>query len=130
MEAEKITEGLASEGGKLTYYGYVQKPHSLSLRKKRVLLTLVSEADGDTLAKQGLSSLRQARILRLCREAYEQGALLAYEDLTHLLLTSMSTLKRDLRLLRKEGLSVPIYRKKQKSTNGNLRGINGAFQGK
>ena len=119
MEAKKTTEGLTNEGGKLTYYGYVQKPHSLSLRKKRVLLSLVSEDDGDTLAKQGLSSLRQARILRLCREAYEQGALLAYEDLTQLLLTSPSTLKRDLRLLKKEGLSVPVYRKKQRSIKGN-----------
>lgn len=119
MEAATATEGLTNEGGKVTYYGYVQNPHSLSLRKKRVLLTLVSEDDGDTLARQGLSSLRQARMLRLCREAYEQGALLAYEDLTHLLLTSMSTLKRDLRLLRKEGLSVPIYRKKQRSIKGN-----------
>lgn len=119
MEAKKTTEGLTNEGGKLTYYGYVQKPHSLSLGKKRVLLSLVSEDDGDTLAKQGLSSLRQARILRLCREAYEQGALLAYEDLTQLLLTSPSTLKRDLRLLKKEGLSVPIYRKKQRSVKEN-----------
>ncbi len=119
MEAKKTAEGQTIEGGKLTYYGYAQKPHSLSLRKKRVLLSLVSEDDGDTLARQGLSSLRQARILRLCREAYEQGALLAYEDLTQLLLTSPSTLKRDLRLLKREGLSVPIYRKRQRFTKGN-----------
>lgn len=119
MEAKKTVEELTNEGGKLTYYGYVQNPHSLSLRKRRILLTLVSEDDDAILAKQGLASLRQARIIRLCRQAHEQGALLAYEDLTNLLLTSLSTLKRDLRLLRKEGLAVPIYRKKQRSVKGN-----------
>jgi len=100
--------------GRIAYYAYVPNPLSPSLRKKRVSLTVVSEDDGETLERRGLASLRQGRMLRLCREAYEQGTLLAYEDLVHLLLSSVSTVKRDLRFLKKEGLSVPIYRKKQR----------------
>ena len=118
MEAKKTIEVPTNEGGRITYYGYAQNPRSPSLRRKRVLLTLISEDDGDMLAKRGLAFLRQARIIRLCREAHEQGALLAYEDLTNLLLTSLSTLKRDLRILRREAFSVPIHRKKQRSTKG------------
>ena len=79
-----------------------------------MVLTVVSEDDDEILAKQGLACLRQMRLLRLCREAHEQGAVLGYEDLTTLLLTSLSTIKRDLRLLRKQAVSVPIYRKKQR----------------
>lgn len=118
MESEKIIDCPTGETGKITYHAYIPKPPSSSLRKKRVLLTLTSEDDGEILAREGLAFLRQARILRLCKEAYEQGALLSYEDLTSLLLTSLSTIKRDLRLVRKEGLSVPIYRKKQRSIKG------------
>ncbi|MFQ5852769.1 MAG: DUF1670 domain-containing protein [Candidatus Binatia bacterium] len=119
MENKKMIEGPTNEGGRIAYYGYVQNPPSPSLRKKRVLLTLISDDDGDMLAKRGLAFLRQARIMRLCREAHEQGALLAYEDLTNLLLTSLSTIKRDLRLLRRGAFSVPIHRKKQRVTKGN-----------
>ncbi len=115
MEAMKSIESRTAETGKITYHAHIPKPPSSSLRKKRVLLTLYQEDDGEILTKQGLARLRHARILRLCREAHEQGALLAYEDLTQLLLTSLSTLKRDLRLLRKSGFSVPFYRKKQRS---------------
>ena len=117
MEARKLVELVeepAHERGRMFYEAYINHPPSPSRRKKRVLLNIIAEEDDEILVDQGLASLRQARILRLCRQAHEQGALLAYEDLTNLLLTSLSTIKRDLRLLRKQGLSVPIYRKKQR----------------
>ncbi|MFQ5849889.1 MAG: DUF1670 domain-containing protein [Candidatus Binatia bacterium] len=101
--------------GTIPYYASIENPPSPSLRKKRVFLSLISEKDDEILEKEGLASLRQARILRLSREALEQGALLAYNDLTNLLLTSLSTVKRDLRVLRKEGFPVPIYRKRQRA---------------
>lgn len=119
LEDKKMTEDNQLSVGKMTYSAYIPNPPSPSLRRKRVLLTVISEDDDEILARQGLASLRQARILRLCRDAYEQGGLLAYEDLTNLLSTSLSTIKRDLGLLRKEGFSVPIYRKKQRPMKGN-----------
>lgn len=67
------------------------------------------------MSAQGLAALRRERMMRLCQEAQAQGALLGYEDLVQLLLSSLSTLKRDLRLLRNQGQSVPLYRKRQRS---------------
>lgn len=119
MEGKKAPEGLPNEAGRIAYSAYVQNPPSPSLRKRRVFLTFVAEDDGDRLAKHGLAYLRQARILRLCREAQEQGALLAYDDLIQLLSTSLSTIKRDLRELKQRGLVIPIYRKKQRAIKGN-----------
>ena len=119
MEVEETKNPLTSEAGLIAYVGYSQNPLSPSLRRKRVLLTLTSEDDGEILLRGGLACLRQSRILRLSREAHEQGALLAYDDLTNLLLTSLSTLKRDLRQLKQEGLLVPLYRKKQRLAKRN-----------
>lgn len=104
--------------GRITYYAYLQNPPAPSLRKKKVYLTFVAVGDDDVVAKSGIAGLRRARILRLCNEAYEQGSLLAYHDLIQLLSTSLSTLKRDFRLLRKEGFSLLIYRTKQRSRSG------------
>jgi len=101
-------------GGTLSYFARIPRPSSLTLVKKKVFLTLTSDADEQTLATQGLASLRQERILRLCTDARQQGALLAHDDLATLLSTSLSTIKRDLRLLRQRGLFVPIYRKRQR----------------
>lgn len=114
MDATTAVEGWNGEVGRISYYAHLPNPPSPSLRKKKVSLTFVADEDVEMLEKQGLASLRQARMMRLCREASDQGALLAYDDLTHLLLTSMSTLKRDLRRLKKDGFQIPIYRKKQR----------------
>ncbi|OGQ80529.1 MAG: hypothetical protein A3F90_16705 [Deltaproteobacteria bacterium RIFCSPLOWO2_12_FULL_60_19] len=118
MEAVKFLEQPLHERGKILHDAYIAKPATLSLRKKTVLLTVIAEEDDEILVNRGLAFLRQARLLRLCTEAHEQEALLAYEDLTNLLLTSKSTIKRDLRSLRKQGLAVPVYRKKQRSMKG------------
>jgi len=41
--------------------------------------------------------------IALTREAYDQGALLSYEDLAILLTTSPATIKRDIRHLKNDG---------------------------
>lgn len=69
-----------------------------------VRLTLFeTQVDLTVLAEQGLAGLRQHRILRMTREALDQGALLSYEDLAMLLTTSPATVRRDARALRKAG---------------------------
>lgn len=44
--------------------------------------------------------------MRLTKQAYEQGALLSYEDLAMLLTTSPSTIKRDVAALKHQGLFI------------------------
>ncbi len=60
-------------------------------------------SDFEVLANYGLAGMRRHRIERLTRQAYDQGALLTYEDLALLLTTSPATVKRDVFFLRKEG---------------------------
>jgi hypothetical protein len=75
---------------------------------KRVAITLTVDSEDDLEAmQQGMGALRRGKILRLTREAQEQGALLTQEDLARLLCTSRSTIKRDIACLREEGLDVP-----------------------
>jgi DNA-binding transcriptional ArsR family regulator len=69
-----------------------------------VQLTLFDpQVDFTVLAEQGLAGLRQHRILRMTREALDQGGLLSYEDLAMLLTTSPATVRRDARALRRAG---------------------------
>lgn len=75
---------------------------------KKVLLTLIGQSDEFILKRDGLRALRLRRILRLTHEAEEQGHLLSYEDLSALLVTSVSTLKRDVAYLEKKGHRVPL----------------------
>lgn len=59
--------------------------------------------DYEILAQYGLAGLRRHRLLRLTREALDQGAVLSYEDLAVILTTSPATVRRDARSLRKQG---------------------------
>lgn len=69
-----------------------------------VRLTLFDpQVDLTVLAERGLAGLRRHRILRITREALDQGALLSYEDIAMLLTTSPATVRRDARALRKTG---------------------------
>jgi hypothetical protein len=69
-----------------------------------VRLTLFDpQVDLTILAEQGLAGLRQHRILRMTREAIDQGGLLSYEDVAMLLTTSPATVRRDAGALRKAG---------------------------
>jgi len=59
--------------------------------------------DLESLASFGLAGLRRHRLERVTREAYDQGALLSYEDLAMILTTSPATVKRDILLLKQQG---------------------------
>lgn len=76
-------------------------------RKVAVLLTLEETGDLEVWKERGLAALRQAKVLRLASEALDQGALLTQEDLARLLCSSVSTVKRDIEALRKDGFQVP-----------------------
>ncbi|MFQ5852445.1 MAG: DUF1670 domain-containing protein [Candidatus Binatia bacterium] len=101
-----------SSDGQILYSAYRQ-PEGGRLsnwRKKEVRLDLISSEDEATLAQKGLTALRKARIVRLSSQTAEQGAVLTYDDLVHLLTTSLSTVRRDVRVLQREGFSIPLYR--------------------
>ena len=81
--------------------------HIRLTRKVNTRLKLLDfSSDLEVLAQDGLIGLRRHRLARLTREAYEQGALLSYEDLAMLLTTSPSTVRRDVYALRKQGLFI------------------------
>lgn len=83
------------------------KPVSLC-KKVSVTLTIHNpDEDLDVYKEKGLSGLRRHRLLRITKEAIEQGALLSYEDIAFLLTTSIVTIKRDIANLRRSGLTVP-----------------------
>ena len=64
--------------------------------------------DEEIRATHGLQALRRQRILRLSVEALDQGCVLSQEDLGYKLLNcDVRTIRRDIRDLRKQGLSVP-----------------------
>jgi len=81
--------------------------HIVLARKVSCRLTLNDvETDLEVLADYGLAGLRRHRILRLTKEAYDQDALLTYEDLAVLLTSSPSSMKRDIQQLRRDGYFV------------------------
>jgi len=81
--------------------------HIALARKVTTKLTLIDLAsDFQALADGGLAGLRRHRLLRLTREAYDQNAVLSYEDLAILLTTSPATVRRDVQALRKQGFFV------------------------
>jgi len=81
--------------------------HIRLTRKITTRLNLINlNTDLDALAQFGLSGLRRHRLMRLTKQAYEQGALLSYEDLAMLLTTSPSTIKRDVAALKHQGLFI------------------------
>jgi len=78
--------------------------HIALAKKVSCRLTLTDpNSDFEVLANYGLAGIRRHRILRLTRQAADQGALLSYEDLAILLTSSPSTMKRDIRQLKNEG---------------------------
>ena len=78
--------------------------HIRLTRKVTLRLKLLDfNTDFEALADFGLAGLRRHRLARLTRQAYDQGALLSYEDLAMLLTTSPSTVRRDVYHLRKQG---------------------------
>ena len=82
---------------------------------KRVRLTLQADDDPETYRNHGIAALRQAKIIRLTEEAYEQGTVLTTEDLSVLLCSAVRTVEYDLHRLRDRGLAV--------RTRGHVKGI-------
>jgi|GEM_PF-1208170 len=97
-------------------FGRIEYPLRNGSKVRKVFLTLIGQSDDDVLKREGLRGLRLRRLVRLTHEAEEQGCLLSYEDLSALLVTSISTLKRDIVYLEKKGIIVPIKgrRKREK----------------
>jgi hypothetical protein len=78
--------------------------HIRLTRKITVRLKLLDfNTDLEALAQYGLGGLRRHRLARVTRQAYDQDALLSYEDLAMLLTTSPSTVRRDVYALRRQG---------------------------
>jgi DNA-binding CsgD family transcriptional regulator len=86
-----------------------QEPAGKPLREcQRVAVHLTLHLPEDLTSTDGsVGALRETRLLRLCQEACDQGALLTQEDLALLLTTSVSTVKRHLRRLRAAGQHPP-----------------------
>ena len=76
-------------------------------RRVALNLTLHAPEDLEILRQDGLAPMRRQRILRICQEAHDQGALLTHEDLEIILTTSRSTIKRDIKQLREQEDFVP-----------------------
>ena len=81
----------------------------LSLCKKISVHLTVHKPDEDleVYRQSGLSGLRHHRLLRITKEAIEQGALLSYEDIAFILTSSVITIKRDIAYLRRAGKTIP-----------------------
>lgn len=81
--------------------------HIRLTRKVTVRLKLIDfNSDLEALASFGLAGLRRNRLARITRQAYDQGALLSYEDLAMILTTSPSTIKRDCYYLKQQGMFI------------------------
>ena len=87
-------------------------------RARKLKLTLVENSDADVLSREGLAGLRRKRIVRLAREALDQGYKLGYDELSRLLLTSLSTLKRDVKHIENKGGTVPLKGRRKKGKTG------------
>jgi predicted transcriptional regulator len=72
-----------------------------------VILTIDHRNDADIQHRHGTVALRQAKVLRLSFQTYEQGGLLSYEDLASILGLDNSTIKRLVAQLRELGFDVP-----------------------
>lgn len=84
------------------------RPSAKEGKRKSLRLTLVGYGDAETLRKEGVSSLRRKRLMRLASEAFAQGSPISYRELSEILFTSVSTLKRDVNYLERKGCVVPI----------------------
>jgi len=77
-------------------------------QKVSVRLTLFDESDMTRFAEEGRVALTQAVMVRIAREAVEQGAPLTVEDQAWLLRLSPATVKRYRREIRDRGVQFPL----------------------
>jgi hypothetical protein len=101
---EEVLDGYRSAGGEARGPGQVTYP-AVAIGERAgkplrycltvpVSLTVVHEADGEVLHRQGSPALRRARLARMSAEAYRQGGVLSQEDLSLLLAVNLSTVRR------------------------------------
>jgi hypothetical protein len=87
-------------------------PSTRLAESKQVTVTLSFDAGKEDLEvrrKRGVSSLRRHRMQRMAVEAFQQGGLLTLEDLANRLFNcGQRTLSRDLDVLRREGVVLPL----------------------
>jgi hypothetical protein len=87
-----------SEGDKQGY-----GKNSADTEAKRAILSLVTEEDLDTLAKDGkVEPIKDKRMVRLINEAKQQGMVLSLADLSAIMLLSAATLSKRTRRCQKE----------------------------
>lgn len=75
-------------------------------RRIPVTLRFIEEGDQE-IALRSIAELRCVRIRRLTHDALEQGAVLTLEEIALLLTSSLSTIVRDIRGMRKQGEIIP-----------------------
>jgi len=101
--------GLKREVGQLTFLVVSEKtPPGRSIPESEripVVLTFHHPDDLEVLP-EGVGALRRHKLQRITQEAWEQGGLLTQEDLSCLLCTSLSTIRRDIAILRGQGVQV------------------------
>jgi hypothetical protein len=102
---------ISLSGGEIAYEAVAaHEPAGKHIRltqKITIRLKLIDlNTDLEELANYGLAGLRRHRIARLTRQAYDQYALLSYEDLAIILTTSPGTVKRDIAFLRHQGMFI------------------------
>jgi Mn-dependent DtxR family transcriptional regulator len=88
----------------------IDEPPGKPIRHCKVVpvrLTYFHEDDPKVLREEGTVEAREVRLLRLCREAYEQKAPFSYEDLSVLLCIDVSTVRDLVHRLRDDGHFVP-----------------------
>jgi hypothetical protein len=68
---------------------------SADTEAKRAILSLVTEEDTDTLAKEGrIKQIKDKRIIRLINETKQQGIVLSLADLSAIMLLAPNTLSK------------------------------------
>ena len=72
-----------------------------------VTITYHSDEDLEVLELYGVAGLRRYRILRVSEEVLDQGATTTHEQLAFLNTCDRSTVARDIKALREEGIEVP-----------------------
>lgn len=73
----------------------------------QVKLTMKFRREEEIEKEQGIRQLKKLKIYQLADEAYEQGGLLSYEDISSILGISHSTIKRIVKEYKEEGIIVP-----------------------
>jgi len=67
------------------------------------VVLIINNGPGDAETRKGKIALRQNRILRLQKEAMEQGGILTQKDLAQLLDVDIRTIRRDIQALQSNG---------------------------